>query len=121
MATQKMEGGYFDIDPQDVVEQGEFLMIDIREPHEWVSDLGHIADSKLQPLASFFQEGFDDDVSKEQSILLICRSGRRSAHAATVAVQEWGYQKVYNLRGGMIAWNRAELPIQRDIVETPSS
>ncbi|MBA2321348.1 MAG: rhodanese-like domain-containing protein, partial [Deltaproteobacteria bacterium] len=45
-------------------------------------------------------------------LLLICRSGGRSAQAAQ-ALGAMGFATVYNLTGGMMAWNDAQLPVSR--------
>jgi rhodanese-related sulfurtransferase len=43
---------------------------------------------------------------------MICRSGARSAQACRSLVA-LGFTRVMNLRGGMLAWNQAKLPIVR--------
>src|SRR5215217_7947524 len=49
---------------------------------------------------------------RDTEVLLICRSGARSARAAAQLV-ELGFTRVMNLRGGMLAWNTEELPVVR--------
>lgn len=50
------------------------------------------------------------ELSKETPIVLICRSGARSAQA-TMYLEGQGFSKVFNLTGGMISWSRYGLEI----------
>lgn len=86
-------------------------LIDVREPNEWISELGHIAGAELMPLGSV--QGSLDKVNGEtREIISICRSGMRAGQAA--GVWQRAGLKVRVLQGGMIAWNEAKLPITRD-------
>ncbi len=49
-------------------------------------------------------------VDKSQHILVYCRSGRMSASAAE-QLRTLGYENIYDLEGGMRAWNEAGLPL----------
>jgi rhodanese-related sulfurtransferase len=42
----------------------------------------------------------------------VCRSGGRSARAAEELARR-GFRHLYNLRGGMLAWTEARLPVER--------
>jgi rhodanese-related sulfurtransferase len=81
---------------------GEFVLIDVREPDEFTGPLGHIANAKLVPLGTVpdVARGWD----KTKTYLMICRSGGRSARAAAHLMHQ-GFAEVYNLEGGMMAWN----------------
>lgn len=46
-----------------------------------------------------------------EPIYLICRSGKRSAKACEIFAGE-GYEKLYNVTGGMLAWQAGMLPIK---------
>ena len=56
-----------------------------------------------------FNSNFDDlcetKVDVNEPVLLYCRSGQRSMTAAR-RLEKMGYQDIYNLKGGMIAWSR---------------
>lgn len=77
-------------------------IIDVREPHEFRGDLGHIPGAELVPLgrvaAAARQWNRDDE------IVVVCRSGGRSAHAASELVA-LGFSRVKNMAGGMLRWN----------------
>jgi glyoxylase-like metal-dependent hydrolase (beta-lactamase superfamily II)/rhodanese-related sulfurtransferase len=102
-------GGYRDLSParaKDWVER--VLAVDVREAHERTGPLGHIAGTKLVPLGVVTAVASEWD--RTQPVLLICRSGGRSGRAAA-ALAAAGFESVYNLAGGMIAWNEAGLPV----------
>ena len=58
---------------------------------------------------------FDDTVpelveSRERDVIVVCRSGNRSAFAAAT-LQQMGYRKVYSMKTGLRGWNDYELPL----------
>ncbi len=91
---------------------GPPLVLDVREPEEFVGDLGHIEGALLVPLDALERRlpklaGYHD-----HEILVVCRAGARSA-TATAILRRAGFERVQNLAGGMLAWNRVGLPVQR--------
>ncbi len=48
-------------------------------------------------------------LTKPKAILVICRSGARSAYAANILAKN-GFTNVYNVEGGFLEWKRAKLP-----------
>ncbi len=88
------------------------LVIDVREPEEFVGELGHIEGAILVPMDALEHRlpklaGYVD-----QKIVVVCRAGARSA-SATAMLQRAGFRHVENLTGGMLAWARASLSVQR--------
>jgi len=80
------------------------LVIDVRTPEEYTGELGHIEGSRLMPLQSLADSlGILADY-RDDDIILVCRSGNRSRTAGQMLVNA-GFEKVYNLEGGMKAWN----------------
>jgi rhodanese-related sulfurtransferase len=76
------------------------FLLDVREPSEFAS--GHIRGAiniPLGTLASSLQQ-----VPKDQEIVTICRSGRRS-QAALETLRAKGYTKARNFLGGMLSWS----------------
>lgn len=105
------QDGFRDVDPLLLLEhRKEARLIDVREPHEYVGELGHIDGAALVPLATIANAATSWE--REKDIVMICRSGARSAQACRSLVA-LGFARVMNLRGGMIAWNQAKLPIVR--------
>lgn len=74
-------------------------IIDVREPHEWSICSLEIAESI--PVGSFPSHMSRLDSIEE--IVVVCRSGVRSAHAVRL-LQEAGFRRVYHLEGGLLAW-----------------
>ena len=80
------------------------LIVDVREPREFGH--GHIAQAHLVPLPQLLAGPMD--LPPDQRIVLVCRSGRRSARAAA-ALFDRGYTDLAILDGGMLAWEAANL------------
>jgi rhodanese-related sulfurtransferase len=86
-------------------------LIDVREPNEWISELGHIAGAELMPLGTVALN-INKVRGESREIISICRSGVRAGKAA----EFWAQQgvKVRVLAGGMLAWSEAKLPTTRE-------
>ncbi len=78
----------------------DFDLIDVREPHEWAQQ--HIDGARLIPLATLPATIAQLDTSRE--IVVMCRSGARSANAAQ-QLRDAGFARVANLTGGILRWN----------------
>lgn len=103
--------GYRDISVADVTLPAQgYRIIDVREPHEFTGELGHVAGSALVPLNSVMAQA--SGWNRDEEILLVCRSGGRSGNAAQ-ALSKIGFSKVMNLVGGMLAWNAAGRPVEK--------
>ncbi len=85
-------------------------LVDVREPDEYVGPLGHVEGAELVPLARVEQIAAAWD--KAQPVVLVCRSGGRSAKAALL-LEAAGFTRVASMRGGMTRWNDARLPVVR--------
>lgn len=104
--------GVYDVNAQDVLAlKKELVLIDVRESSEFTGELGHIADSSLIPLGSLPDRLHE--IPQDKTVIFICRSGNRSAHAAAFAL-EHGYKDVFNMAGGMLFWNSIMLPVERN-------
>jgi hydroxyacylglutathione hydrolase len=86
-------------------------LLDVREPHEFVSELGHVQGSELVPLGSLPAQ-LARFSGETREIIIICRSGMRAGQAADFLAKQGLKARV--LAGGMLAWNQAQLPISRD-------
>ncbi|MCS6827332.1 MAG: sulfate permease [Caldilinea sp.] len=80
------------------------IVIDVREPREF--SRGHIPGARLIPLSQLDAQRLNLD--KGTSIVLACRTGRRSRIAAQMLMAA-GYRNVCNVDGGMVAWEEAGL------------
>ena len=93
------------------------LLLDVREPAEFAAL--HIPGSINVPRGILEQScewDYDETVpplagGREHEIVVICRSGKRSALAADM-MQRMGFAKVVSLKLGIRGWNDAELPLR---------
>lgn len=103
-----------DIQPKelhDLIHSGTKLkVIDVRQPDEYSGELGHIAGSELIVLDQLPEKY--KKLSPGEDIVLICKSGGRSARA-TAFLADQGYKKVFNMQGGMLLWNQLGLPVEK--------
>ena len=83
------------------------LLLDVRQPAEFRQ--GHIAGAKLMPLNELHKRM--KELPQGREIVCICDSGSRSSSAAKTLAKE-GYA-VFDMQGGMVAWKRAKLPVQK--------
>lgn len=76
-------------------------VIDVREEHEW--EIAHLPGAQLIPLGALAAHMNKLDSAEE--IVLLCRSGARSARALDL-LRGAGFRKLKNLKGGILAWAR---------------
>jgi rhodanese-related sulfurtransferase len=84
--------------PADLSTADAPLLVDVREPDEWSA--GHIDGALHIPMGELAARL--GEVPKEQDVVVVCRSGRRSA-AVTTYLAQGGWQ-ARNLTDGMVAW-----------------
>ena len=81
----------------------EIRLVDVRQEHEWeIVNLGPQG-AKLIPLDTLFDRLSELDSADE--IVLHCQGGTRSMKALR-QLQKAGFRKVWNLRGGILAWQK---------------
>lgn len=81
------------------------LAIDVREPHEWVES--HIPGATLIPLGELAARV--DEIPRDRTIVVVCRSGNRSARGRDILLAA-GFRQVANMAGGIIQWKAAGFP-----------
>jgi sulfur dioxygenase len=87
------------------------MLVDVREENEYRGELGHIAGARLIPLKELPDRIGELGDAKGRDIVAICRVGVRSATAAAI-LTGLGFEHVWNLKGGMIEWKDARLPVE---------
>ena len=105
----EVEGGaYFDITPQILkswLGDKDFLLVNVAVPY-----VGEIESTdEFVPLDEI-EARVDSFPQRDVKIVVYCRSGATSAMAARELVR-LGYSNVWNLQGGMIAWQEAGYPL----------
>jgi len=88
------------------------ILVDVRETDEFNGELGHIPGSQLMPLRELPQLASNMEQFRSSEIVTICRAGVRSTTAAAI-LTALGFEHVFNLKGGMLDWNDAGLPVER--------
>lgn len=86
-------------------DDGGALIIDVREPNEY-SQL-RAKGAVLLPLGRLNNRV--KDLPRDREILMMCRTGGRSANATRFLAAN-GFENVTNVDGGMVAWHNAGLP-----------
>ena len=81
------------------------VLLDVREAHEWRA--GHAPKARHIPLAALATRM--RELPERRTLVTVCHSGMRSARAAVLLARSG--REVVNLRGGMMAWRRAGLPL----------
>lgn len=85
-------------------ESGAFIL-DVRQPEEW--NEAHIPDSTLIPLDQLANR--INELPKDQEIVVVCRSGNRSAQGRDILLQA-GFTNVTSMAGGLNQWKTAGYP-----------
>jgi glyoxylase-like metal-dependent hydrolase (beta-lactamase superfamily II)/rhodanese-related sulfurtransferase len=88
------------------------FLLDVREPQEYIGELGHIPGSALVPLRELAERVDELRAHRTGPTVVVCRSGVRSTTAAAI-LEGLGFEQVYNLQGGMVDWNDRRLPVER--------
>ncbi|HAG90712.1 MAG TPA: rhodanese-like domain-containing protein [Bdellovibrionales bacterium] len=97
-----------DLSPNEVFEKKDLVqLVDVRGVEELQGELGHMENITHIPLDQVGSRL--GDLNKDSTIVFICRSGRRSAAAASFAIDQ-GFD-AYNMDGGMLLWNELNLPL----------
>lgn len=94
---------------KEALSEGGVNLIDVREYAEFVG--GRVAGARQMPLSEIERRHSELDHTKP--VYLICRTGRRSAQAG-LKLKALGFSEVINVSGGIEAWRKAELPVERD-------
>jgi hydroxyacylglutathione hydrolase len=92
-----------------MLDHNEGLMLDVREEHEWKT--GHIKEAKQIYIGNLQHK--TDTLPRDKTIITTCGWGGRGGLAASILKRK-GFEKVYNLLGGMKAWKSLEYPLEKE-------
>jgi rhodanese-related sulfurtransferase len=90
----------------ELLNRGEAVLVDVREPHEW--DAGRIPGARHVQLEHLASQA--DTMPRDKRVIFQCRLGVRSA-MATKAFRASGYDAL-SMAGGIQAWHDAGLPLE---------
>lgn len=108
---RRSASGVVDLSPTEAVmliNREHPLVLDVRDPAEFAG--GHIADARNIPLNELANRLAELEASKDRPVLVNCQGGVRSANACGV-LKKAGFERLFNLDGGINAWNQANLPV----------
>ncbi len=91
-------------------------VIDVREQHEW--DEAHLAEAVHVPQNEVLERIEDVAPDRSERLILHCRTDNRSARVADL-LEGVGYENVAVIRGGIVAWQEAGLPVVQPEGLTP--
>lgn len=86
---------------QTIIKSDYVQLIDVRSPEEY--NEGHIENSQN---IDYYSDTFSEDIlvlDKTKPVILYCKSGKRSK-ASSIILLEAGFEKVYDLDGGILEW-----------------
>ena len=86
------------------------VVLDVREDREFQQ--GHIANALHIPLGQLNKRLSELEKYRDRALVTYCRSGHRSNSAAAL-LRKQGFTSVYNLAGGIVAWQNASLPVTK--------
>ena len=85
------------------------MLVDVREAVEWESvRIGGAVLKSMSTIQDWWQ-----DLPRDIDLIMQCRTGSRSAEVTAALIQQGGFDRVFNLEGGIIAWHSSGLPIER--------
>ena len=84
------------------LEEDAYVLLDVRTADEYRA--GHLLGAMNLDFYDHAFEDMIDELDKRMKYLVYCRSGNRSRQAMYL-MRDLGFEEVYNLAGGIIAWN----------------
>jgi rhodanese-related sulfurtransferase len=86
------------------------VVVDVREPNEYAE--GHIENARHIPAGKLDERATELEAHKSHPVIVTCQSGTRSPDACK-KLTALGFTQVFELKGGMLAWEDAKLPITK--------
>ncbi len=87
------------------------IVVDVREDKEFAT--GHIINSLHIPMSKVQERLTELEKHKSSPIIVSCRSGARS-NSICGLLRKNGFENVSNLKGGLIAWQNANMPVSKN-------
>lgn len=94
----------------ELINHRDAVVVDVRPAADFAQ--GHIINAVNIPMNGFQKQISTLQKHKDKPIVVNCRSGSQSSAACRLLRKE-GFNEVFNLRGGILAWQNANLPITR--------
>ncbi len=113
LAQNLVMGSKGGVEPQEataMINRQDGLVVDVRPMADFSQ--GHIISAINIPINGFKNQIDQLNKHKGKPIIISCRSGAQSVQACR-QLKNAGFEEVYNLKGGMLAWQSANLPITK--------
>jgi rhodanese-related sulfurtransferase len=102
------KGGITVTEATSLINREDGIVVDVRETGEWTS--GHIPNARHIALGQLADHISELQKVKDKPIIVCCASGNRSS-SACATLRKAGFERVFNLAGGIGAWRDAGLPV----------
>jgi rhodanese-related sulfurtransferase len=94
----------------ELINREDAVVVDLRPMADFAK--GHILNAINIPMTSLKTQMSQLEKYKKRPVILSCNSGAQSA-AACRMLRSSGFEQVYNLKGGLLAWQNSNLPVSR--------
>jgi len=114
LAVASLAFGFENVDAKrcaQLMQRDDVVILDVRTPQEFKEE--HIPGANLVPVQVFSYLFLGGKGLKGKTVLVYCHSGNRSVTASRW-LDAWGLKRVYNLRGGILEWKAANLPLVKE-------
>ncbi|MGE5467849.1 MAG: rhodanese-like domain-containing protein [Ignavibacteria bacterium] len=101
-------GGISVAEATGLINREDGVVVDVRETNEWTT--GHIPNARHIALGQLADHVSELEKLKGKPIIVCCASGNRSSSACNT-LRKAGFERVFNLAGGIGAWRDAGLPV----------
>ncbi len=105
--------GFKEVSPSDAIRhinKDDAVVLDVREDKEYAE--GHISNALHIPVGLIDKRLQEMEPYKSKPVIVYCRSGDRAARAGAI-LRKQGFESVYKLNGGILAWKAANLPVTK--------
>lgn len=109
----RLTGGAGDIDTLEATQlmnRGQMLVLDIRDGPDFAT--GHLPRARHIPMGELSKRVDEIGKFKDKPVIVTCRNGSRAGAAARF-LRKAGFTTVYQLKGGLAAWQQASLPLEK--------
>jgi rhodanese-related sulfurtransferase len=93
-----------------LINSDDAVVLDVRSDGEFRQ--GHIINAINVPESQLASKAAELDKYKSRAVITVCRTGQASAKASA-ALKQLGFEKMYTLTGGLVAWEGASLPLSK--------
>lgn len=101
-----------------MMERGEMLVVDVRDPDEFDGPLGHVPGAHNLPVAAMPDRLAALAYAKDRPVTTMCGAKKRAETAARLMIDA-GFKRVTTLRGGLAAWREQGFAVEGGEVDRP--